>query len=44
MEKRSTRRIVVYGKSRSAQGTRAVARGVEAIELERFIASLTAGH
>jgi predicted AAA+ superfamily ATPase len=44
MEKRSTRLIVVYGKSRSAQPTSAVARGVEAIELERFVASLTAGH
>jgi uncharacterized protein len=44
MEKRSTRLIVVYGKSRSAQATRAVARGVEAIELERFVASLTADH
>jgi uncharacterized protein len=44
MEKRSTRLIVVYGKSRSAQATSAVARGVEAIELERFVASLTAGH
>jgi len=44
MEKRSTRLIVVYGKSRSAQATRAVARGVEAIELERFVASLTPGH
>jgi uncharacterized protein len=44
MEKRSTRLIVVYGKSRSAPSTRAVARGVEAIELERFVASLTAGH
>jgi uncharacterized protein len=44
MEKRSTRLIVVYGKSRSAQATRAVASGVEAIELERFVASLTAGH
>jgi predicted AAA+ superfamily ATPase len=44
MEKRSTRLIVVYGKSRSAQATRAVARGVEAIELERFVASLAAGH
>ena len=43
MEKRSTRLIVVYGKSRSAQATRAVARGVEALELERFVASLTAG-
>ena len=40
MEKRSTRLIVVYGKSRSAQATRAVARGVEAIELEHFVASL----
>src|SRR5438309_2167814 len=44
MEKRSTRLIVVYGKSRSAQATRAVARGVQAIELERFVTSLTAGH
>ena len=44
MEKRSTRLIVVYGKSRSAPATRAVARGVEAIELEHFVASLTAGH
>jgi uncharacterized protein len=44
MEKRSTRLIVVCGKSRSAQATSAVARGVEAIELERFVASLTAGH
>jgi uncharacterized protein len=44
MEKRSTRLIVVYGKSRSAQATSAVARGVEAIELERFVRSLTAGH
>jgi uncharacterized protein len=43
MEKRSTRLIVVYGKSRSAQATRAVARGVEALELERFVANLTAG-
>jgi len=44
MEKRSTRLIVVYRKSRSAQASRAVARGVEAIELEHFVASLTAGH
>jgi uncharacterized protein len=44
MEKRSTRLIVVYGKSRSAQATTAVAPGVEAIEFERFVASLTAGH
>ena len=44
MEKRLTRLMVVYGKSRSAQATSAVARGVEAIELERFVPSLTAGH
>jgi uncharacterized protein len=43
MEKRSTRLIVVHGKSRSAQATRAVASGVEAIELERFVESLTVG-
>src|SRR6266576_2747801 len=41
IEKRLTRLIVVYGKSRSAQATSAVARGVEAIELERFVTSLT---
>jgi hypothetical protein len=44
MEKRSTRLIVVCGKSHSAQNTSAVARGVEAIELERFVASLPSGH
>src|SRR6266852_773173 len=44
LEKRPTRLIVVHGKSLSAQATRAVARGVEAIELERFVASLTPGH
>ncbi|GAC1639098.1 MAG: hypothetical protein NVS9B14_20090 [Candidatus Acidiferrum sp.] len=44
LEKRPTRLIVVHGKSRSAQVTRAVASGVEAIELERFVASLSANH
>jgi uncharacterized protein len=44
MEKRSTRLIVVHRKSRSAQAASAVARGVEAIEFERFVATLTAGH
>jgi predicted AAA+ superfamily ATPase len=44
MEKRSTRLIVVHRKSRSAQAASAVARGVEAIELERFVAILTGGH
>jgi Domain of unknown function (DUF4143) len=42
MEKRSTRLIVVYGNSRWAQAIRAVASRVEAIELERFVESLTA--
>src|ERR1700730_996238 len=44
MEKGSTRLIVVHGKSRSAQATKPVAGGVEAIEFERFVASLTGGH
>ena len=41
LENRAARLIVVHGKSRSAQATRAVASGVEAIELERFVASLS---
>jgi uncharacterized protein len=44
LEKRSKRLIVVHGKSRSAQATKAVASGVEAMELERFVASLTGGN
>lgn len=44
LEKRSARLIVVHGKSRSAQATRAVATGVEAIDLERFVASLAGGN
>jgi predicted AAA+ superfamily ATPase len=44
LEERPTRLIVVHGKSRSAQVTRAVANGVEAIELERFVASLSPNH
>ena len=44
LERRPTRLIVVHGKSRSAQDTRAVASGVEAIELERFVASLSPNH
>jgi uncharacterized protein len=39
--KRSTRQIIVHGTSRSAPATRAVASGVEAIDLERFVADLT---
>ena len=44
LEKRSTRLIVVHGKSRSAKPTRAVASGVEALDLERFVAGLTTSH
>ena len=44
LEKRPTRLIVVHGKSLSAQVTKAVASGVEAIELKRFVASLSANH
>jgi uncharacterized protein len=44
LEKRSARLIVVHGKSRSGQATRAVASGVEAIDLERFVASLAGGN
>jgi predicted AAA+ superfamily ATPase len=43
LEKRSARLIVVHGKSRSAQATRAVAGEVEALDLERFVADLTSG-
>ena len=43
LEKRSARLIVVHGKSRSAQGTRAVASEVEALDWERFVAGLTSG-
>jgi len=44
LEKRPTRLIVVHGKSRSAQVTKAVTSGVEAVELERFVASLSPNH
>jgi predicted AAA+ superfamily ATPase len=43
LEKRSTRLILVHGKSRSAPATRAIARGVEAIDMERFVAELADG-
>ena len=36
--------IVVHGKSRSAPVIKAVASGVEALDLERFVASLKADH
>jgi predicted AAA+ superfamily ATPase len=44
LENRSTRMIVVHGKSRSAQITRAVASGVEALDLARFVSELVRGH
>ncbi len=37
LEKRSKRLIIVHGRSRSAPATAAVASGVEAIDLERFV-------
>src|SRR5271169_6068228 len=39
--KRPTRQIIVHGTSRSAPATQTIARGVEAIDLEGFIAQLT---
>jgi uncharacterized protein len=42
--KRSKRLIIVHRKSRSTPDTAAVAKGVEAIDLERFVAELTHGH
>src|ERR1700739_1435862 len=44
LEKRPTRLTVVHGKWGSAQVTKAVASGVEAVELERFVASLSPNH
>ena len=41
LEKRSTRLILVHGKSRSALATKAVASGVEALDLEKFVTDLT---
>jgi uncharacterized protein len=42
--KRSKRLLIVHRKSNSALATKAVARGVEAIDLERFVGELTHGH
>src|SRR5712691_4345627 len=42
--KRSKRLIIVYRKSSSTLATKAVAGGVEAIDLERFVAYLTHDH
>jgi uncharacterized protein len=42
--KRSKRLIIVHGKSSTTLATKAVARGVEAIDLERFVEVLTHLH
>jgi predicted AAA+ superfamily ATPase len=42
--KRSRRLIIVHRRPRSSPATAAVASGVEALDLERFVASLTHGH
>jgi hypothetical protein len=44
LEKRSKRLIVVHQKSHLAPATAAIASGVEAIDLERFVADLTHDH
>ena len=44
LENRSTRMIVVHGKSRLAQVTKAVASGVEALDLARFVSELIRDH
>jgi len=41
---RSTRMIVAHGKSRLAQVTSAVASGVEALDLARFVSELIRDH
>ena len=44
LENRSARMIVVHGKSRLAQVTKAVASGVEALDLARFVSELIRDH
>ncbi|HEX4077143.1 MAG TPA: ATP-binding protein [Candidatus Acidoferrales bacterium] len=44
LEKRSTRLTIVHGESRSTLATKAVANGVEALDLERFVSDLSRGH
>jgi len=41
LEKRSTRLIIVHRKSRLTLATKAVASGVEALDLERFVTDIT---
>ncbi len=42
--KRSGRLTIVHQKSRSAPASAAIARGVDALDLERFVAALADGH
>jgi len=44
LEKRSARLTIVHGKSRSTLATKAVASGVEALDLERFVSELIRNH
>ena len=44
LEKRSTRLTIVHGKSRSTLATKAVASGVEALDLEHFVSELIRDH
>jgi anthranilate phosphoribosyltransferase len=44
LENRSARMIVVHGKSRMAQVTSAIASGVEALDLSRFVSELIRDH
>jgi len=44
LEKRSTRLTIVHGKSRSTLATKAVASGVEALDLEHFVSELIRYH
>jgi predicted AAA+ superfamily ATPase len=44
LEKRSTRLTVVHGKSRLTLATKAVASGVEALDLEHFVSEFVRDH
>ena len=44
LKQRSTRLMLVHGKSRSILATKAVSDGVEAVDLPRFVAELNGGH
>jgi len=44
LRNRSKRLIIVHGKSRSTPATKAVTGGVEALDVEQFVANLIHGH